>query len=271
MCYSKEVQLTTGVTIGLFSFFYYIYYSIKYQAIQKQWLLPFLKNIIFGFACIGGHQLFEYLSLLTNNQIVYKVGLILSISSMYFFIRSLEVILNRNLRSKMALVVIALVAIHAFLVTMSFEPQSFYLKHNSTFIWGSAWMLLFIYFHICALKGRRLLKDEGSKKVILTFLLATLDISFIISTIYVIWGYFKFSVNVCTDSPSIWCTFYVVQIIALPIFLSAVPRILNAPENKTTQTLNQTVLYLIVSIVILGILISTLPFFKCLTLKFVFP
>jgi len=271
MCYSKEIQLITGTTILGSSFFYYIFYSIKYQAIQKKWLLPFLKNIIIAFTFIGGHQLFEFLSLVTNNQFIYKIGLVLSISSMYFFIRSLEVILNRNLRSRLALVVIGIVAIHAFLVEMSFESYSFYLKHNSAFIWASAWMLLFIYFHICALKGRKFIKNNTSKKAIITYLLATLDISFILAVVYTLWGYSQFSVNVCTDSPSIWCTFYVIQIFALPLFLSAVPKILEVPKKKSCQTIKETFLYLLISVTILGLLIATLPFFKCLSLKFVFP
>ncbi|OGY86731.1 MAG: hypothetical protein A2233_05665 [Candidatus Kerfeldbacteria bacterium RIFOXYA2_FULL_38_24] len=271
MCYSKEVQLTTGATILSFSIFYYIWFSIKYQAIQKKWLLPFLKNVIIAFALIGGHQIFEFLSIVTKNQIVYKTGLIFSISSMYFFLRSLEVILNRNLRSKIALWVIGAVAIHAFSVTMSFEQFGFFLNHNSAFIWASAWMLLFIYFHVCALKGRRLLKDDISKKAIITYILATMDISFILSAAYTLWGYSRFSLNVCTASPSVWCTFYVIQVFALPLFLSAVPKILEAPEEKTDQTLKETLLYFIISITILALLISTLPFFKCLTLKFVFP
>ncbi|PIT87204.1 MAG: hypothetical protein COU31_04130, partial [Candidatus Magasanikbacteria bacterium CG10_big_fil_rev_8_21_14_0_10_40_10] len=98
-----------------------------------------------------------------------------------------------------------------------------------------------------------------------------LDISFIISVIYTLWGYSQFSVNVCTDSPSIWCTFYVVQIFALPLFLTAVPRILKIPEKKTFQTVKETLLYFLVSIVIFGLLISIFPFFNCLSLKFVFP
>ena len=271
MCYSKEVQLATGATIGIFSGCYYLLYSIKYRALQKKWLMPFLKYVILAFASIAGHQLFEFLSLVTHNQIVYKVGLIISISSMYFLLRSLEVILNRNLHSALALLAIGAVGIHAFLIEMSFEPFGFYLRHNSAFIWASTWMFLFIYFHVCALRGRTLLKDNRSKKALITYLLATLDLSFIISTLYTFIGYSQFSVNVCMDSPSIWCTFFVVQIIALPIFLSAVPRILEQPENKTTQSLRETLLYGMVSMVILAVLIATLPFFQCLSLKFVFP
>jgi len=271
MCYTKEVQLTTGATISLLSIFYYFLFSIKYQASQKKWLLPFLKNVIMACLLIGGHQIFEFLSLVTQSQIVYKIGLILSLSSMYFFIRSLEVILNKNLRSKVALYIIGIVAIHMFFIEMSFEPFSFYIKHNSAFIWASAFMLLFIYFHVCAIRGRRLLKDESSKKAIIFYLFATLDISFILSFIYTIWGYSHFSLNVCTDSPSIWCTFSVIQVLTLPLFLLAVPKILEVPETKTTQTLKETLLYFIISIAILALLVSILPFFNCLSLKFVFP
>ncbi len=271
MCYSKEVQLATGSTIWISSLAYYIWFSIKYKSIQKKWLMPFLKNILIAFALIGGHQIFEFLSLLTQNQAVYKIGLIISISSMYFFIRSLEVMLNRNLRSNFALLVIGGVAVHAFLIKMSFEQFSFFLKHNSIFIWASAWMLLFIYFHICALQGRKLLENDTAKKLIITYLLTTLDISFVLSAIYTLWGYSKFSLNVCASSPSIWCTFFVIQIFALPIFLSAIPKILDAPEKKTIQPLKETALYLLLSFIILLLFISTLPFFKCLSLKFVFP
>lgn len=230
-----------------------------------------MKNIIIAFTLISGHQLFEFLSLTTNNQFVYKTGLVLSISSMYFFIHSLEVVLNRNLRSKLALIVIGIIAIHAFLVEMSFESYSFYLKHNSAFIWASAWMMLFIYFHICALKGRKFLKNDTSKKAIIMYLLAILDISFLLAVFYTLWWYSQFSVNVCTESSSIWCTFYVIQIFALSLFLPAVPEILEIPEKKSYQTIKETFLYLLILVTILGLLITTLPFFKCLSLKFVFP
>lgn len=270
MCYSKEVQLTTGSTILITSLSYYIWFSVRYHSIQKKWLMPFLKNIIVAFSLIGGHQIFEFLSLLTGNQNIYKIGLILSISSMYFFLRSLEVILNRNIRSKVALLIIAGVSIHLFFVTMSFEQISFYVKHSSVFIWATAWMLLFIYWHVCALKGRKLL-DDDSKKIIILYLLATLDVSFILSVAYTFWGYTKFSLDVCTDAASIWCTFYVVQAFVLPFFLFAIPRTLNVPRNSTRQNLRDTLIYILISLIVLVACISVLPFFRCLTWKFVFP
>ena len=271
MCYSKEVQLATGSTIMLLGSFYYVVYSMRYRALDKPWLMPFLKNVVLGFMMIGAHQVFEFLSLTTQDQWVYKVGLLLSISSMYFFLRSLETLLNRSVKSWLALVVIGGVAVHALFVTLPFGAHDFYVRHSAGFIWASAWMLLFIYFHICALRGWRVLRDERSKRAVLTFLLATLDISFIISALYVLWGYWHFGVNVCTDSPSIWCTFYVVQLVALPVFLTALPRLLDCPAEKTQQALKETIVSLAVSVVVLCILISTLPFFRCLNMKFVFP
>ncbi|MFA6534491.1 MAG: hypothetical protein WCT37_04985 [Patescibacteria group bacterium] len=271
MCYSKEVQLTTGVTLGAFSAFYYVYYSIKYRATAKPWLLPFLKYIIATFACAAGHQIFEFLSLATGSQTIYKIGLIISISSMYFLLRSLEVILNRRLHSWLALILTGAVALHAFLVDMPFVATSFYVRHSAAFIWAAAWLFLFIYFHVSAIASRKLLAADSSKKAILAYFFAVIDLSFILSVIYTLIGYFRFSVNVCADSPSIWCTFFVIQVFILPLFLSAVPRILDAPEHKTNQTLKQTLIYLAISLLILAGLISTLPFFQCLTLKFVFP
>lgn len=271
MCYSKEVQLATGSTILLLGSFYYVVYSTRYHALGTPWLMPFLKYVILGFMMIGCHQVFEFLSLATQHQWVYKIGLLLSISSMYFFLRSLETLLNRSVKSWLALVVIGGIAVHALFVTLPFGAHEFYVRHSAGFIWASAWMLLFIYFHICAIRGRRVLRDDRSKRAILTYLLATMDISFVLSAVYVLWGYWHFGVNVCTDSPSIWCTFYVVQCIALPVFLAALPRLLDSPAEKTRQTLKETIVSMTISLVVLCIMISTLPFFRCLNMKFVFP
>lgn len=271
MCYSKEVQLTTGSIILTLSVFYYVHYSMQFHAMQKKWLIPFLKNVILAFVCIGGHQIFEFLSLQTGSEVIYKIGLIISLSSMYFFIRSLEVMLNRDLKSYLSLIIIIAVAIHAFSTEMFFEASSFHLRHNSVFIWAAAWMLLFIYFHICAINGIKYLRSKSSRKKIIRYLLFTLDISFILSVLYTLWGYWKHSINVCTDSPSIWCTFYVVQILFLPLFLSSASKTLKSPKKHTSKTTKLLLEHVIISMLILIILISLLPFFDCLSMKFVFP
>jgi hypothetical protein len=270
MCYSKEVQLITAILILSFSLFYYFFYKKKYQTTKKAWLIPFLNNIILAFICIGGHQLFEFLSLVTNDQIIYKIGLIISISSMYFLLRSLEVLSNKNIYSKYSLILILFVAIHAFLVPMEFNEVSFHLEHSSAFIWAAMWMLLFIYWIVCALYILSTIKDDKSKKIIVYYLLSVSGTSFIISLIYTIWGYFQYSVNVCTQSPSIWCTFFVIQALVLPFFLSTFYLLFKRPIKEKKSSFKKTILFLLISGLVLLLLIIILPFFKCLTWKYIF-
>ena len=271
MCYSKEVQLITSLIILCSTLFYYFYYSKRYQRSSKKWLLPFLNSLMLVFLSIGLHQFFEFLSLVTNSQIIYKLGLIISVSAVYFMLLSLERLSNRKLYSWIALIPIAFISVHLFFSTLYFAAASFYVRHNSTFLWATTWLFLFIYWHICAIKIYTGLNNRESKRKIIVYLLAVADISFILSVIYVIIGYFFFSVNVCTDSPSIWCTFYVIQTILLPFLLFKLDRWFYRPNKPQKTTLRQFVTYLIISFLILVTLALTLPFFHCLTWKFVFP
>lgn len=274
MCYSKEIQLATWTIIILFCLLYYIFFHRKFRSKNHKKLKPFLQEILIAFSLIWWHQIFEFLSLWTHNQTIYKTWLILSISSMYFFIRSLEKILNQNLRSYLALILIILVWIHSYTVDMNFWESNFFLKHNSVFIWASAWMFLYIYFNICILKWIKHLEKNKSKKILIIYLFSTLWISFILSLIYTIWGYIKYSTNVCTESASIWCTFFVIQVFILPFFLIKVHKY-KVPDDESKkeikQTKKETVKNIIISLLILILLILILPFFKCLTLKFIFP
>jgi len=270
MCYSAEVQLTTALIIFISCIFFYFYYSHKYSKSNKKWLKPFLNNVILVFACIGGHQLFEFLSLITGNQIIYKIGLMISISGMYFILRSLEMLTNKNFYSKFAIILIIGIGIHAFLVPMHFERFSFHLRHLSAFIWAFFWLLLFIYWHVCVFSIWKNI-DKKSKKTIIWYLLTSMDISFILAVIYTFWGYLQFSVNVCTDSPSIWCTFFIIQTFFIPIFLSSLPLAFKRQVKKTSISVRSFIIYLLISLLILTLMVSTLPFFKCLIWKFVFP
>ena len=271
MCYSKEVQLITESIILLSCLFYYIYFSKIFSGYKKQWLNPFLNNVILVFLCIGFHQFFEFLSLVTNSQVIYKLGLIISISSMYFVLRSLEVLTNRNFHSKISLFIILAAALYNIFIPMSFASFSFYVRHYSGFVWASLWMLLFIYWHICSIISANSLKDSSSKKAILYYMMCIADISFILSLIYILFGYFTYSVNVCYDSPSIWCTFFVIQSFFIPFFLSSLPAIFKRPKILVSDTIRKTVFLLLISAAILIVLILTFPFFGCLTWKFVFP
>jgi hypothetical protein len=270
MCYSKEIQLITSLTILFSAVFYYLYYSKRIKS-KEVWQRSFLNESMLVFLCIGLHQFFEFLSLITNNTLVYKTGLIISICAVYFLLRSLEVLSNKKLHSWIALISILFVSFQIIFSEMNFAEASFYLRHNSAFFWAATWLLLFIYWHVCAFKIYSELKDKDSKKTILVYLLAIADVSFILSALYVLAGYFFFSVNVCTDSPSIWCTFYVVQSFIIPILMFRLKNYFKRSKSTNKSTLRQTLFYFLISLGILLLLMAVLPLFNCLTWKFVFP
>jgi hypothetical protein len=270
MCYSKEVQLITSLIILVSTVIYYFYYYKRINS-KELWQKSFLNSSMLVFLCIGLHQFFEFLSLITNNNVIYKIGLIVSICAVYFFLRSLELLSNRKLHSWIALMPILFVSIQIWFSRMNFAEASFYVRHNSAFFWAATWLLLFIYWHVCAFKIYSELEDKDSRKTLLVYLFAIADISFILSAIYVFVGYFFFSVNVCTDSPSIWCTFYVLQSFIIPFLMFRLKNSFKRQKNLNKNTFKQTLLYFIISLIILFVLIAILPLFNCLTWKFVFP
>ena len=267
MCYSQEVQLATSLIILASTLFSYIFYSRKYKKSKNKWPLSFLNSVMLVFVFIGLHQFFEFFSLFTSSLWIYKTGLIISISSCYFLLRSLEILANKKIYSKIALVVILLVSLQILFSQMNFESKSFYLSHNSALLWGAAWLFLFIYWHVCAFK---IYSENNSRKTLILYLLAVADFSFILSAVYVLSGHFLFSVNVCTDSPSIWCTFYVIQSLLIPFLLSRLPK--SFERNKQTKlSARQIIIFLLISLLVLMLLALTLPLFNCLSWKLVFP
>jgi len=103
MCYSKEVQLLTSLLIFISCLVYYLYFRNKHK--RDQWFQKFLDTILLVFVLIGLHQFSEFLSLLTGSEIIYKIGLVSSISAMYFVLQSFEILTNRNIHKNIALVV----------------------------------------------------------------------------------------------------------------------------------------------------------------------
>jgi hypothetical protein len=274
MCYSKEVQLITALTIFILSIGFYIYYHVKSKdkpKNHKKWFLPFLNMVIIGFMLIGGHQLFEFLSLLTENQTVYKIGLLLSISSMYFFLKSLEILTNKNLFSKYVFVIIGMIAIHMFFVPMKFINSSFHLEHQSAFLWAFSWLVLFFYWNFCAIYLYKKTTKNNFKKTIIFYLLATLDISFLLSIIYSIFAYFKFSTNLCYSAPSIWCTFFVIQTMFIPFFLASLNKSKIPFVKKSNMNKKKAIMILLTALILVIVLAFLLPAFDCFTWKFVFP
>ncbi len=234
-------------------------------------MLPFLHTLLMAPIMIGLHQLFEFLTLVTENQIIYKIGLIFSISAMYFLIRSFEILSNRNIHSNFALTIIASIALYIFFTPLEFNTTSFYIQHNSAYFWAAAWLILFIYWHLSIYWAYSTVKEEKEKTIFLLYTLAAVDISFILSTLYVLFGYFFFSLNVCSDAPSIWCTFFVIQAFFIPLILRKLPKNKEREKREKTESLRRTLSYFLISIAVVAILSGSLLLFRCLTWKFVFP
>lgn len=271
MCYSIEVQLTTSLIIIGFSLFYYFYYSHKYKNDKRTWITRFLTVAVLGALFIGFHQFFEFLTLVTNNIWVYKVGLIISVSALYFLLKSLEILSNRKIYSWIALIVILAVSLQILFSPMTFADKSFYVVHSSAFFWIAAFLLLFIYWHVCAFKIYSETKDDKTKKTVILYMLTTIDIGFILSALYVFIGHFIFSVNVCTDAPSIWCTFSTIQAFFIPYLFYRLDKAFKRNNAPKKNTVKQTVLYLVISFIVLILLILIMPLFNCLTWNFIFP
>ena len=223
------------------------------------------------FVAIGGHQFFEFLSLATGSEFLYRVGLVVSISATFFGLRAFEILTNRNIHSYIALPIIFLSAVYVFFIPVSFEGVSFYVRHNSIFVWSCLWMLLFFYWHVCVFSALKRLHSWRSREMLICYLFAIVDISFLLSVLYTVWGYSRYSTNVCTDSPSIWCTFFVLQAFILPFFLLKLPFLFRRPAKRSVQSWKKTIFFLFISVMILLFWIFLFPFFQCLSWKFLFP
>lgn len=243
--------------------FYYFYYSFK-----EKWQKQFIKYGLFAFLCIGLHQFFEFLSLLTENIIVYKIGLIISIFAIYFSIKSAEILGNVNFKSKYAFYLIMIVSLHIILTPLKFTEGPFYLRHMNAFFWIASWMFMFIYWHVCIYKIWKKIKST-SRKILLRYAFFTADISFLLSIVYTIFGYIRYSTNVCTDTPSIWCTFFVIQGFFVPLLLIALPKFIRPKKWKLSN--KKFTVMILISLLILALMIFILPFFNCLSWKFMFP
>lgn len=267
MCYSKEVQLLTSIIILFSCIVYYFYFHNKYK--KNKWHQTVLNSILFVFLCIGLHQFFEFLALETGNILIYKAGLIISLSAMYFVLRSFEILTNRTIHKNIALLLLAAVSLWILLTPMHFEGVSFYVRHYSVFFWSGAWMFLFIYWHACIFSYWKQ-KGKKKEKALLLYMLCLIDGSFLLSILYVLLGHWVFRVNACLDAPSIWCTFYVIQAFLIPLFLFQLPKLFKQ-ERKTMQSIKKTILFLAISLVIVVIFIAMLPLFDCLSMKVVSP
>jgi hypothetical protein len=168
-------------------------------------------------------------------------------------------------------VVVGIIWLQVALSPLEFSAASFYVRHHSLFFWAAAWLVMFAYWHACAFDCYTRLEDERSKRSLIIYLLSLADVSFILSAVYVVVGYVGFGVNVCTDAPSVWCTFYVIQSVLIPLLFFRLPQGFTRRQEPTSLGLSKLVLLCAVSAAIVGLMILALPLFHCLSWKFIFP
>lgn len=293
MCYSKEVSLLASVIIGTGSTINWFTYKVQAACSHaKHKLTPFFRDCTLGIGCIGMHQLFEFLSISSGNIIVYKIGLIWSISCIYFLMRSLEELVNLKLGSRVFLWIIALLSIEIFLQPMSFEGVHFYVRGHATVIWSAVWMALFIYWNAAALYCRTLMRSPANKKLLLMYLICVLDFSFFLSMMYAYSAALvqQHSLNVlslfCTvgmqnvmtgfqvvqDSPSVWCIFASIQVVTMSFFFGAMLKHYNLDSPLRIRSVSKVTEFKLVlwDFVIWMVLFFSLPIFPGVAYKMLF-
>ncbi len=280
MCYSKEVSLAAGSLIAtgcLYSWIKHIGFRIK-KAASK--LHPFFKYVLIGLLCDAGHQFFEFASIATGSQLLYKIGLIVSISAMYFFLRSLESLTRLRFGSNAFILLIILTAIYIFVHPMVFENLHFWVRGESHVVWGAMWIALFVYWNVCAFYARKISGSKINKKLLSIYPFFVLNISFILSLVYAyVARFFQVSGSSCSsdvmcvfdvvkDSPSIWCVFAAMQVLFVPFLFRAMKNYDFKSPLKIKKITNLTKLKLAgISAVVFLVLYLNIPLVFSVGLK----
>jgi hypothetical protein len=267
---AQKTQLLTGFIIWLAAAVGYLGTSIYYKKLNRWDLLSFLKYFMIAGFMIGTHQVFEFLSLYTNNQIIYKIGLLCSISGMVLYLISLEKFYNRNLYAKYFWFVIGGLGFYLFMKPVEFNAFAFHLEHHSIFFWTFVWLIMFLYWNICIILEQKQVSKFIPNLLSWIYLLFSMTISFLVSIGYSLWNYYVSDVNICITYPSIWCTFAVLQILVMPIFLYFLPHKMRRLPPKTRLSKKFLFRYLFVSLVIAIFIITFLIYTGCFDMNFIF-
>lgn len=269
MTLAEKVQLVTGIIDISAAIVGYFLFSWYYKKINKAFLIPILKFVAIGSACIGGHQVFEYLSLISGSNIIYKIGLIISISGMLFFLISLEKLYNRDFYSRYLKYLIALLALYLFSRPVEFSTLKFHLEHHSVIAWSFLWFVFFVYWLALIVFELRKVVEHISKRVAILYMLCSMTLSFLIAAAYSVWAYSSEGVNICTSYPSVWCTFGVIQMIFSPLFFVILAKDTKSLPRKSKLAIKDFFLYLIIVSMITVATMYLLAMTSCLSWEFI--
>ncbi len=263
MSYVETVQLVTGLTLLVGALVGYLGFSFYYRMLGRNDLIPFLKYALIAGSCIGSHQVFEFLSLYTGSQIVYKTGLLISLSGMIFFLISLEKLYNRNVYAKFLSSLVGFIAIYLFLKPVEFTTLDFHLEHHSIVFWTVTWFALLMYWNICILFEQKNVKQYIPKSIIWMYILTSMMASFIVAAGYSLGSYYISNTNICTTYPSVWCTFGVIQVILLPFLFYFLPKKVSKLPPKTQLPKKIAGIYFFIAIIITTLVLVYLSTTGC--------
>jgi|APSaa5957512576_1039674.scaffolds.fasta_scaffold02746_11 hypothetical protein len=249
MCYSKEISLIVSIIMFLLII---IYWKIFIKKNTKH-LNNFFKFVLIGMTFIAGHQLAEFLSINFGNELIYKIGLLSSITGMIFFMISLEKLSNYDFKGNLFIPIVLILAIYIFKTPMTFKDFLFWIRGNSHHIWVLVWTGMFIYWNICSIYILEKTRTLKQKSAIKWYLWGVLDITFVLALIYFLIGSVGIQLNIFSDLPSIWCTISIIQLLFVPYMFKKIKG--DYPQNNVKHRINLKVqsALIIISLIILTI------------------
>jgi len=151
--------------------------------------------------------------------------------------------------------------------------MSFWVRGEANILWASVWITLFFYWNFCIFYLIR--KSKSLKKKVLELLpIEILDLSFILAILYAGFMVFLYSgsVDLVRDSPSIWCTFFVVQAFFVPHLFRNVIKNYKHDIKEPMHHISLNAQIILVALALLTFLLSYffVPIFSDLMVKFTF-
>ncbi len=216
MCYSAEVSAVAGVTL--------LVGAVGIAADARFNQSVNIRSTFLWYAMVVGlvglHQVSEAVAIWGNNEMVYKLGLGFSICAPYCMMRCMASVTKRELWTKLV-IALTVAGWGSVLLTgaVEFENKNFWVRGFSHGYW------LLLYLALVGIGVVHLLaeKNLARRYILWQMALGSSMFSFAGALVYVLVGWVVHSVNFMQDFPSLWCTFFVFQLLFYP-WLRELPR-----------------------------------------------
>lgn len=292
MCYSKEVSLAAGATIVAVSAYTWARHGRARAAdvAGATRLRPAFRAAIGAHLCIAGHQFLEYVAIATGDARVYRLGLVVSMTSLVFLFRSLERLTGERYGGRWVAPVVGLVAAELSLRPVSFENHHFWVRGHSHALWGAVWMTAFLYWLLCVVHAAAVSARAGNRRLLPWYAFGVLGATYVASMAYTflaatarevhavgwLWrcvgaGALTDDHDIVKDTPSIWCVFATVQVFCLPALFRAMERGYHpeAPRSAPAPRAATRVSLLLAACALSGGMYVAFPLLRAVAVKMV--